>query len=186
MVDAPDTTGGALLQFYDWAGRKGVLPANTARMLKLAVSRVLENVDGWESLDVRGIDQEGTLRRFRNLRAHDFKPESLQTYEHRFRQAIRLFLEHSADPSGWRYLGRPRRLAPSPKTDEVSNSENELSTEETVAPRQTAMGLVEYPFPLREGRLAFLRLPVDLRMSEVRRLTAYMSTLAIDSDAEDR
>lgn len=44
-------------------------------------------------------------------------------------------------------------------------------------------GLVEYPFPLREGRLAYLRLPMDLKMAEVRRLVSYLNTLAVDAEA---
>jgi hypothetical protein len=41
---------------------------------------------------------------------------------------------------------------------------------------------VEYPFPLREGRLAYLKLPVDLKATEVKRLTAFLNTLAVDAD----
>ena len=40
---------------------------------------------------------------------------------------------------------------------------------------------MEYPFPLREGRPVFLRLPMDLKLAEVSRLTAYLKTLAVDS-----
>jgi hypothetical protein len=42
--------------------------------------------------------------------------------------------------------------------------------------------MVEYPFPLRQGRLAYLKLPVDLTAAEVKRLTAFMNTLAVEVD----
>jgi hypothetical protein len=51
-------------------------------------------------------------------------------------------------------------------------------------PQVAGGGLVEYPFPLRAGKLGYLRLPADLRMAEVRRLSAYLATLAVDSDPE--
>ncbi|HET9834667.1 MAG TPA: hypothetical protein VFP91_23260 [Vicinamibacterales bacterium] len=40
---------------------------------------------------------------------------------------------------------------------------------------------VEYPFPLPEGRFAYLRLPADLKAVDVKRLTGFLNTLADDT-----
>jgi hypothetical protein len=44
---------------------------------------------------------------------------------------------------------------------------------------------VEYPFPLREGQTARLILPRDLKAAEVKRLSAFMSTLVADYDSTE-
>jgi len=46
-----------------------------------------------------------------------------------------------------------------------------------------ATGLVEYPFPIREGQTARLILPRDLKIAEVKRLTAFLATLPVDYEA---
>ena len=43
-------------------------------------------------------------------------------------------------------------------------------------------GLVEYPYPLRETGSAYLRLPSDLKVAEVKRLAAFMMTFAVDAE----
>jgi hypothetical protein len=39
---------------------------------------------------------------------------------------------------------------------------------------------MDYPFPLREGVIAHLWLPADLKRTDVKRLTAFMNTLVMD------
>lgn len=172
-----DTSGTAMRRFYEMAARRGLMPPNTARMLVSAVGAVLGDLDDWQSLDLRSIDQEDAIRRFEALRAAEYKPESLQTYAQRFRQAIRLFLEQTDDPARWRYVGRPRRRVSAVSPKPLGDAEQTSAEAGRSAPP-----LIEYPFPLREGRLAFVRLPADLTMAEVRRLTAYLTTLAIDGE----
>lgn len=46
-----------------------------------------------------------------------------------------------------------------------------------------SMGLVVYPFPLRPGVTAELRLPAELRRAEVARLTKFIEALSTDADA---
>ena len=46
------------------------------------------------------------------------------------------------------------------------------------------LGLVEYPFPLREGRLCYLRLPPNLIEIEAKRLTAFLFTLIVPSEMQ--
>ena len=42
--------------------------------------------------------------------------------------------------------------------------------------------MITYPFPLRTSQVARLALPPDLTMADVRRLSADMALLAIDSE----
>jgi hypothetical protein len=179
MTDGIDTSGKALVTFLKRAGDKGLMKTNTANSLRAAASQVLGVLDNWETLDVRGIDVDEASKRFVNKRNEKFTPESLEAYKRRFAQAVKLFLEYAEDPSGWRFNGRE----PYQKKDRTKGGTPEAreAKEEKVSPAPVMSGLVEYPFPLREGRLAYLRLPMDLKLTEVQRLTAYLKTLAVDA-----
>jgi hypothetical protein len=184
-MDGIDTSGRALVAFWKWAADKGRMKANTAGALRAACTQVLGVLDNWETLDVRGIDVEDATRRFINKRNTGFTPESLEAYKRRFAQAVKLFLEYADDPSGWKFNSRES----SPTKRERKG--NGGAATGTTAPAPTAdraatatavmSGLVEYPFPLREGRPVYLRLPMDLKIAEVKRLTAYLNTLAVDA-----
>ena len=64
----------------------------------------------------------------------------------------------------------------------AKNGNSQGAADAPVDTTPSRSGLVEYPFPLREGRFAFLRLPADLKMADVKRLTAYLSTLADNAE----
>lgn len=179
-----DTTGKALVDFWEYAGKKGLVNRNTATAKRIACSKVLGVMDDWESLDVSVLNVEDVFRRFTNKRGKDFKPDSLGTYKSRFTQALTDFLGYSENPESWKPASQERApRAPKEKAAASRNGSNSNgSPEQHADPLPTRVGLVEYPFPLREGRFAYLRLPVDLKMADVRRLTAYLNTLADDAE----
>ena len=49
-----------------------------------------------------------------------------------------------------------------------------------------AVNVVIYPFPLRENRLVYLHLPVDLTADEVERLKTYLSVLVVEEQGGPR
>jgi hypothetical protein len=177
-----DTTGKACVDFWKWAPGKGLVNANTATALRIACSQVLGVLDDWENLDVAALDTEDVFTRFVNLRRNDFTPESLATYKSRFNRALATFLDYAKDPAAWRPKAQsPRRERAAP------NNGTPPTPPKPPAPDAPAMatsraGLVEYPFPLREGRFAYLRLPADLTAADVKRLTAYLTTLVIEEN----
>jgi len=177
-MDSINTTGKALVEHWRWATEKGLMNVNTANAFKAACSQVLGVLDGWETTDIRKIDAADVCRRFQNKRNKDFKPESLETYKRRFTQAVKLFLDYADNPSGWKAPSqdRPRKEK---RVSPGSGIELAQTGPENQPPASTN-GLVDYPFPLREGRIAYLRLPVDLKLTEVKRLNAYLTTLAVD------
>lgn len=185
-----DTSGKALVDHWKWASEKGVMKSNTANALRAACAQVLSVVEGWETLDVRSLDVEDVYRRFQNKRSKDFKPDSLEAYRRRFTQAVRMFLEYVENPSTWKAPSREAskersaRKARNGGAPELDESEVKPILSERSAAPTIQSGLVEYPFPLREGRLAFLKLPIDLKTAEVKRLTAYLNTLAVDAESD--
>jgi hypothetical protein len=174
-----DTTGKALVDHWGWAAEKGVMNKNTAGGTRAAVVQVLSVLENWETVDVKTLDVEDTLVRFQNLKKKDFKPAVLETYKRRFRQAVNSYLAYLEDPGGW----KPRTLdRPVADRDDVDGARAPAGASRVNRHEAPQTGIVEYPFPLRDGQMIRLYLPRDLRVAEVKRLTAFMSTLTVDAE----
>ncbi len=115
--------------------------------------------------------------------AKEFQPGTLNAYQRRFRRALASYLDYADDPSAWKAPERPNR-------EDGNGSATRARTRQKEEPRQVeksaglemkGSNLVEYPYPLREGVMARLALPRDLKAAEVKRLTAFMTTLVIDA-----
>jgi hypothetical protein len=193
-----DTSGKALVEHWKWAAEKGLMNSNTASALRAACVQVMSVLDNWETLDVRALNVDDVFSRFQNRRGRDFRPASLATYRRRFERALKLFLGYVNNPTSWRPPGRDMsaagantrkdktiKLAPngSDMTDAAAESPDSPAPPLIAEQRPNfASGLVDYPFPLREGRFAYLKLPVDLTAADVKRLTAYLNTLVIEPE----
>jgi hypothetical protein len=157
--------------------------------MRAASSKVLGVLDNWEEIDVTGLDIEDVIRKFKNVRARDFNPTSLDAYARRFRNAVLSFLEYVKDPAAWKATSRIPRNGRNAngqvrdtrhKADAVTQAELKKAAPETPPGR----GLIEYPFPIRDTQVARLMLPRDLTVSEVKRIHGFMLALAVDK-AED-
>jgi hypothetical protein len=193
------TTARALIQFLDRASKQGLLVRRTAEAYKTASTKILK-IDGeaWEETDLRTLDLDSQIDRFVRLEGSAFKPETLRTYESRFRSAVAELLKYEEDPRSYRGPAAQRRTGPRKANTPVERRQ-EVGASQTVGGgtdskvaevRQADGGgasrssLVKYPFPLRSGELAYFELPRDLTRAEARRMTAFISSLAIDSMPE--
>ena len=175
-------TGKGLVEHWDWAANKGLMNKNSAAALRAACAQVLGVLEDWENIDIATIDSDDVVRRFKNLRARNFKPKSLETYEKRFKKALSSYLAYVRDPGAW----KPAKQTRAPKTDkDQAQHHGPQSTSEVPRSDSLRSGLVDYPFPLRDGQTARLMLPRDLKIAEVKRLSAFMSTLAVDNAMDD-
>jgi hypothetical protein len=194
-------TAADLVMFWGWVASKGLMNENTTTARRIAVKEVLSTVepDTWESLDVSVLDVDDVLDRFETLVASSrrFKPQSLATYRSRFRSAVQEYLEYQANPGGWRPLRRPRSTNNTVAVPgrgakvEVRHSGPTRPVLESVV--SDSEGWETYRFPIRPGVMATLNLPTDLKSSEVKRLSAFLYTLPMESvptarasDAEER
>ncbi len=177
------TTGKDLVEHWSWAAEKGLMKKNSALSLKSACSNVLSVIDGWESIDIISIDIDDTILRFKNLQARNYKPKSLEVYGKRFKRAVESYLEYIRDPGAWKPTSRQSQ-SDSTNGSQRPKSKLPLQSEDTQHSQQPAgssgSGLIDYPFPLREGVTVRLMLPRDITINEVKRLNAFMSTLAVD------
>jgi len=185
-------TGAGLIQFLDYAMKKGYLKTPTGSAMRTACREVLSAVEGedWEAVDLLAIEVEDVLRRFETLRAMKFKSDSLSAYKSRFRKAVEMFAAFRADPSGWRpdLKERTRGGRAEPAARSSGARESEASEALTASPTATARlssgashgPMITYPFPLRDSVLASLQLPADLSRKEAKRLGAFIESLALD------
>lgn len=185
-----DSTGKAIVDHWGWVAEKGLMNKNYALSLRNACTKVLGYLDDWENVDVLALDVEDTLVRFQNLAAKGITPDSLRAYQRRFRTAVEFFKDYLKNPSTW----KPPIDATKSKSAKSRNNQKKpsgASQKGMEEPRIPSMnpgavgGLVDYPFPLREDTVITLRLPKDLRLSEVKRITAFMKLLTVDYEVEE-
>lgn len=185
-------TGAGLIQFLDFAIRKGYLKTATGAALKTASKEVLlaTEGEGWEQVDVTALDTEDVTRRFETLRAMKFSTDSLNTYKSRFLKAVQMFIAFQANPGAWRpdVKQRSRTTRVAADTNGVVDSPTAPPTSsaslpvERAAPPHHGPNVITYPFPIRDGVLASLQLPSDLTMREAKRLGAFIESLSVDSE----
>lgn len=172
-----EASGKAFVEHWSWAAQKGLMNKNTAAGVRAACGQVLGVLDNWREVDVRTLDVDDTVKRFKNVRRKEFKPRSLEVYGRRFRQALTSYRSYLDDPGGWKPATQQR---PS-RAEKNGGNERQMETATSGGRPELGKGaLVDYPFPLRDGLTVRLLLPRDLKMAEVKRLNAFMTTLAVD------
>lgn len=184
-----DTSGKTFIEHWDWAAEKGLMNKNTANALRASSYQILEIIDDWETVDIREIDVEAIFRRFQNLKGKEYKPQTLNAYKRRFRQAVSYFLEYVNDPSNWKGPTSKSQSNQRTKNDgrQKASKSRDFSTSPSVNSMPQSFGdeLVSYPYPLRENLVVYLHLPSDLKNIEVRKLMAFMTTLTVDFEVDD-
>jgi hypothetical protein len=178
-MDAIDTSGQALVEFWKNKGTTGDVNPNTAQAMKAACSTVMSVEKDWQTLDVKTLDTDAVFRRFVNKNSGKFKQGSLQAYARRWPQAVKSFLEYASDPTNWKPPAADKPVLKK-KSGGADDHADESTAEITIRAASPATGLIDYPFPLRAGRPVYLRLPADLTAPEVKRLTTFLNSLAID------
>lgn len=171
---ADNGTGRALVEHWAWAAEKGLILKSSARSMALSCRRVLEVEQDWEAVDVTTLDIDEFSRRFKNLRALNYKPSSLGDYASRFRRGVLSYREFLRDPSKWQFGSRRTSPAPKPKADQPDGQDTSGDD------RQGGVGLQQYVYPFRENVLATLSIPQDATSAEIKRLIAWAQTLAMD------
>ncbi|RJP47829.1 MAG: hypothetical protein C4583_15875 [Anaerolineaceae bacterium] len=176
-----ETTGKQFVEFWTWASQKGLMNENTAYSFSSPVKQIISINDGWEEVDVRKLDVDVLLSQFQNLKGKNFKPNSLNTYFRRFKLALDMFLEYVDNPTGWKYKGQiAQNRKPKNAKAAEKGTQKESGFEMPVTQSDDAVQMVDYPFPLREGCIVRLKLPVDLKAAEVERLTNFMRSIVLE------
>ena len=176
-------TGKTLIDHWTWAAEKGVMNRNTAAGLRAACVQVFGVVEDPAQIEIAAVNVDELLVRFQNLCKHKFKPQVLETYKRRFRNAVKSYKEYLANPGTWKPASQERSGNPErrQRTSNPAGAPAELDT----APRSrltTERGTEEYRLPLRPAVMARLILPVDLTPDEAHRVKAFVDMLVVPSN----
>ena len=178
-----EPNGKDLVAFFDYAASKGLMNTNWAATLKGATKSVLSTVepDGWESLNIEAMDLDALIQRFERLRMGDLKPDSLNVYGKRTRNAVTAYREFLSSPSTWQYAGG-RSVEPSARPARKTSKAKPASEGQGVlhALPTASEGLITYPYPLRPGMVLSIALPPDLSQKEAERLGGFLRSVAVD------
>jgi hypothetical protein len=175
-----------LMDFLSHAKAKGMLAARTADAYRSACMCILSmQGEGWERTSLGDLNLELQVESYARRPGASVKLATLVTYRQRLQAAIELYKEFLDDPAGFQGPAKGRRSPVASSAEPVTGVVLAARTEDVATPRfSNASSLVTYPFPLRSGALAFLHLPRDLSFSDVRRLCAFLESLAMDRSAE--
>jgi hypothetical protein len=178
-------TAEGLMEFFDFLVAKGYATPAAVTPLKSATRQILATVDGddFATVDVRDLDVDAHLDRFENMVVGQYKHESLVQYRNRFKRGLSTYLAYLNDkqiPSFGGSARKRRTDRPSPRTDKRPAAK----TPSVSVPASTADRLIDYPFPLRSGQIAILRLPVGLDKTDAERMGAFIRTLVLDAQRE--
>lgn len=174
-----DKTPLGLFEFCDYMVEKGYATGGAMEPWKTAAKKILSAVDpeGYEQMDLSTADLDDIQSRFETLTLSEYKRESQTTYGKRLRNAVTAYLsfvETGKPPQ----LGRPRQ-ASSPKVD-TKNNVRSIGTPNAASGNPVIPALVKFPFPMTDGILAELNLPMCISKQDAERLATFVRTLAIE------
>ena len=178
-----------LLAFLDYLVDKGYAKHSAVHPLKVASRIVFSKMEGEEygAFDLRTFDADEYLDRFQNRVVGDYKQESLTSYRQRLKKAVSAYRDYLAtgNVSAIRSSGSrgPRKNAEPTSATRDRPQRRTANGGETPAPDVTA-SLIDYPFPLRSGQVAHLRLPMKLDKTDADRLGSFLRTLVFEPQLE--
>lgn len=180
-----DGTADGLIEFVDYLIEKGYVPRAAGSNWKGASRTVLSTVEGEEfgSIQVSEIALEDYLARFDVLARGKIKQESAKAYSKRFQTALEAYKSFLTD-ADWKpptvRQGSPKRKTSADPTTHRDEEHGRLPSSSETGPRMDSPDLIDYPFPLRSGQIARVRLPAQLDKNDAERLATFVRTLVFE------
>lgn len=154
-----DATGSSFVEFWSDASERGLMNPNTAGSYRSAAESVLSSQSNWETIDIRRLDVDHAVTRFRQSAGNYLSEATMRTYESNFRRAVPSFVSYLNDPNGWSPPVRPRRSTTLALAATSSARPAEVLPRIAPAEEMQQSTPVDLPIPLPDGRTARLVLP---------------------------
>lgn len=182
-TDLNSPTVGGLLAYGDWLKEKNYQGSNAVEAWKTAIKKVFETVEPeqYESISLDGLDLDEYVGRFKVAAGSAYKAETIDVYARRIRNAIEAhehYRKHGKPPS----FRKPARRAKHGQKSHASAKPAKAADGATDASNggEAAGSLVRFPFPLRNGQMAELKLPAQLDKADADRLSVFLRALQYD------
>lgn len=184
-LNSPTVRG--LLAYCDWLKEKNYQGANAIEAWKTAIKKVFEAVEPeqYESISLEDLDLEEYVERFRVAAGSEYKAETIDVYARRIRNAIEAhehYRKHGKPPSFRKPTRRPKhgeRPRASTKPAKAASAASEPANG-----GDATGSLVRFPFPLRSGQMAELKLPAQLDKADADRLTTFLRALQYEQQPQ--
>lgn len=183
-----------VIEYLDYLMEKGKASNGAIRPLKVAFSRVMQVIEGddWMQTDVRSIDIDDYMARFANLTMGKYTSESLTSYKSRANRAITWYIQF-LDKPGWapdvqaRNRSVKTEIKKSAQTDLITGGAHINNPSTSKAAPQSHLNLqvsptdqVSYPFPLSDGQLITISLPIKLSKKDAQRIGTFIESIAFE------
>ena len=176
-----DYSEAAFHDFMRQSAVSGLVKPSTARSRKLAAEQLLVELKSHERTDMRLLDVDELCLRFHKLQDSTIRPESLDVYRSRLKDALADFISWTDEPSSFtpresevRSTRKSRKL----ETPGEAQAREELALNPPRRPHDI------FPVPLRPDLVVYIQnVPLDMTPREAEKIAAVVRALA-DPDAE--
>lgn len=183
------------LEYLDNLIEKGKATKGAIAPLKVAFTQVVRVIDGddWEETVVKSIDVEDYMARFANLTMGKYSSDSLTVYKSRVNKVVSWYIQF-LDKPGWSPDVQKRNRAPKimPDKEKTARAQTPQSPPSGTATNPQSMpeiantpGRILYPYPLMDGQLIHISLPVKLSKEDAKRIGAFIESIAIDMPQQE-
>ncbi len=162
--------------FMRQSALSGMINPSTGRARKLAAEQLLVELKSHERSDMRLLDVDELCLRFHKLQGSTIRPESLDVYRSRLKDALADFICWTDDPASF-----------VPRESEVRANRESLKKDspgEARAREQLALAPPRrphdiFPVPLRDNLVVYVQnVPLDLTPKEADKIAAVVRALA--------
>lgn len=180
-----DGTAAGMIAWLNWTIASNELVEATAVALRTGCIKVLAVEDDLDEVDVKAVDIDTIVLRFRNKHRGTMKDQTINTYEQRFRQTVEMYKKWLDNDASWRPATRNRGGAGVARKSEkqAGVSVPSAKVETAVQAESTPSAhLIQYPFPIRPGLQGKISLPENLTVREARRIANFVASLAFEDE----
>lgn len=154
----------------------GLLSPSTARARKIAAEQLLVEIKSHERADMRLVDVDELCLRFHKLQGSTIRPDSMEVYRSRFKDALVDFISWTTDPGSFK-----------PRESEVRTTRENLKKDSPGEARAREQLVLDpprrpheiFPVPLRDNLVVYLQnVPLDMTPKEAEKIAAVVRALA--------
>ena len=179
---AKDYSEASFSNFMRQSVVSGLIKPATLRARKLAAEQLMVELKSHERQDLRLVDVEELSARFHKLEGSSIRPESMDVYKSRLRDALSDFITWTDDPEAFvpreseqRQLREQLKNEP----DDHKQAREELALNPPRSPQEI------FPVPIREDLVVYIQnVPLDMTRREADKIAAVVQALAVPDEGE--
>ncbi len=163
--------------------QSGIINPQTARSRKLAAEQLLTELKSHERNDMRLVDCEELCSRFHKLQDSTIRPESLDVYKSRLRDALADFIAWTDNPESF----QPKESEFKATRELLKNEpEEHKQAREELALDPPRSPLEIFPVPIREDLVVYIQnVPLDMTSEEAEKIARVVRALAVPGEESD-